>query len=273
MTRMTLGGRRWPAAVLLALVAIAIGSVFGTTRNGNAAIAVKPTNLTPPVISGTTAQGETLTTSNGTWSGSSPLAFAYQWSRCDQTGKNCAAISGATSAFYVLQNVDVGTTLMVNVIGTNDDGTDQEPSAASAVVTAPAAATTGCPTGTGVIQVADLSLPAQLTIGEQTIAPGIVTPAASTIQAHFQVTACGGRPVQGALVYAAAVPFNQYGVPPEATTDANGNATLAMNQESGFPAARKQQLLVMFVRARAPGTAITGGISDRLLVSFPVSLK
>ena len=72
---------------------------------------------------------------------------------------------------------------------------------------------------------------------------------------------------------AAAVPFNQYGVPPEATTDANGNATLAMNQESGFPAARKQQLLVMFVRARAPGAAITGGISDRLLVSFPVSLK
>jgi len=127
--------------------------------------------------------------------------------------------------------------------------------------------------GTGTLQVADVSAPARLAIGQQTVTPGLVTPSASTIQTHFRVTACGGRPVQGALVYATAVPFNQYGAPPEATTGADGSVTLTMSQRPGFPAARHQRLLVVFVRARKPGEPLTGGISTRLLVSFPVSLR
>ena len=99
-----------------------------------------------------------------------------------------------------------------------------------------------------------------------------MTPSATTLQAHFRVTACGGRPVQGALVYATAVPYNQYSIAPEGFTGADGGATLTMNQQRGFPAARQQQLLVVFVRARKPGEVITAGISTRLLVSFPVSL-
>ena len=41
-------GRRWPAVVVLALAALAIGALFGSFRNGSAAITVKPTNTTPP---------------------------------------------------------------------------------------------------------------------------------------------------------------------------------------------------------------------------------
>ncbi len=215
-----------------------------------------------------------MTAANGTWAGSTPVTYTFAWSRCDQDGGSCSKISGASANTFVLKKVDTGPTLRVTVTATNADGSADATSVPTPVVAAtPPPVSNGCPTGAGTIAIADLASPARLAIDQQAITPGIVMPSTGTIQAHFRVTACGGRPVQGALVYATAVPYNQYSIAPEGTTGADGGTTLTMNQLRGFPAARQQQLLVVFVRARKAGEILTGGISTRLLVSFRVALK
>jgi hypothetical protein len=242
------------------------------------AAAFAPANTVLPVIAGTPQLGSTLSTDTGSWTGS-PSSYAFSWSRCDGNGGSCAAISGATDQSYQLKQPDAGTTLRVTVTATNSAGSTPATSAPSAVVPLPVSpyvpptGSTGCPASSGGVQVGDVSPPARLAIDGQTVTPGLVTMSATTIQVHVRVTACSGRPVQGALVYATAVPFNQFSIPAEGTTGADGTASLTMTQRQGFPAAHQQQLLVVFLRARKPGDPVDGGISTRLLVSFPVSLS
>ena len=77
------------------------------------------TNLTPPTISGTAREGQTLQSSPGTWSFDLDfLEYAYQWERCDTNGANCVDISGATQSSYTLRAADVGSTLRLEVTAT-----------------------------------------------------------------------------------------------------------------------------------------------------------
>ena len=79
------------AVTALAVAILAAAGIAATSR-----VSVAPTNTQPPVVSGTPEVGKNLTTTNGTWSGTTPLTFTYQWRRCDKTGGSCADISGAT---------------------------------------------------------------------------------------------------------------------------------------------------------------------------------
>ena len=89
-----------------------------------------------PVISGTPVAGQTLSTTNGTWNGTTNL-FAYQWQDCDAAGNGCSNITGATQSSYALVNSDVGHTLRVVVTATNAGGATSATSDKTAIVAAP----------------------------------------------------------------------------------------------------------------------------------------
>jgi hypothetical protein len=256
--------------VLLALAATAIAAVIGATGNGSAATQVVPTSTSPTTVSGSTQPGSTLTATHGTFSGSTPLKYTYQWRRCNEAGAACSDVDKATKETYALAQIDVGNTLRAMATATNKDGSASSTSAQTGVVTAPPK--TGCPAGNGGIAIAALTLPAQLDIDNQAIAPAVVLRTSRQITLRLHVSACGNRSVQGAMVYATAVPFNQYSIPAEAATGADGWATLTMSQQAGYPASRQQQLLTMFVRASKTGDPALGGVSARRLISFPVKL-
>jgi glucose/arabinose dehydrogenase/PKD repeat protein len=82
-----------------------------------------PNNLVEPEIAGVTRVGNTLSASTGTWNGSEPIEFSYQWLRCDVGGNQCMAILGATEATYMLSPADFQSSTRVTVTATNAAGT------------------------------------------------------------------------------------------------------------------------------------------------------
>jgi len=68
-----------------------------------------PSNLTPPTISGTPQQGQTLTMTSGTWSNNPTLTNVWE----DCSGLTCTAIPGQTGLTYTVGAADVGHTIQV----------------------------------------------------------------------------------------------------------------------------------------------------------------
>jgi hypothetical protein len=242
-----------------------------------AAVSNAPVNSTPPTFSGGTNAGGTLTASPGTWSGASPISFQYQWLICDGTGAACHEIAGATAQSYQLRDGDVGNTVRVRVIAANADGSSSSTSGPSDAITKTSqTASTGCAkttAATQVVSVADLSPPARLLITQFVPSPSVITRSLGSFMVRFHVASTCGQAVQGAQIYATAVPYGQVTIPAQQQTDANGDVTLQFNRLSGFPAARGQQLMVLFVRATKPGDPILAGISTRRLISLRVNLN
>jgi hypothetical protein len=259
-------------AGISAVLVVALGTLSGA---GLAAATAAPQNTSPPTISGTPQEGKVLTGDKGQWSGN-PTDYNFFWQRCDKNGGSCANINGAHAATYTLTSADVGNTIRFRVQATNKDGSTFASSVPSAVISAaskpPPAPATGCPQGSGPVSVNDLSPPARLLIDAQQTNPSVVTAGTQQIVVRYHVSACGGRPVQGALVYSTAVPFNQLNIPGEQPTGQDGWAELDFRTLAGFPVSPHQQLIALFARARKQGENLLGGISTRRLFSLRVNL-
>src|SRR2546421_43029 len=82
--------------VFLAVIATALAVPFG-----GAAFAAPASVAAPAVLDdGTPADGELLSAATGTWSGSQPLSYAYQWQRC--RGYQSTVLADAPAGYWRL---------------------------------------------------------------------------------------------------------------------------------------------------------------------------
>jgi hypothetical protein len=223
-----------------------------------------PASSAVPGVTGTAQEGQTLTAGNGTWTGTAPITFTYQWQRCDAAGGNCASIAGATGQTYKLTSADVGHTVRVSVTGKNARGSSTASSNPTAVVT-PAKTTQGATR----LNVADVALPDRLIVDRIQYSANPVRSRAP-FTARFHVVDTKGLPIQGALVYTVGLPYYYLQKAPEVATDANGWATMTLQPTARMPLHRGGAI-VMFVRARKPGDNLLAGVSTRRLVQVRVA--
>jgi hypothetical protein len=124
----------------LRVTVTATNSAGTNSRESAATAIIRPAATNAPVatarpsISGSSLEGNTLTASNGSWSGATPTSFTYQWQRCDATGAGCRTITDATSQTYSTTSLDVGNTLRVVVTASNANGTSSSISRQSSTI-------------------------------------------------------------------------------------------------------------------------------------------
>lgn len=91
-------------------------SIPEVASRGGGTAGSPPANSVAPVISGNTQVTQTLTTTDGTWTGDAVIAFTYQWKRAG------VDIASATNNTYVLAVADAGQAITCVVTGTNGVG-------------------------------------------------------------------------------------------------------------------------------------------------------
>lgn len=72
-----------------------------------------PKNTVAPAITGTPTNGQVLTTTDGTWTGTATITYSRRWRA------NGQVIAGATAATYTLTAAEVGKTITVEVFASN----------------------------------------------------------------------------------------------------------------------------------------------------------
>ena len=93
-----------------------------------------PANSKPPTVSGSAQEGSSLVVRAGTWKGTKPISYTYEWKRCNADGAACVAIEGARGTSYSLKSQDIGHTIRVVERASNAAGRSAVTSKATSVV-------------------------------------------------------------------------------------------------------------------------------------------
>ena len=220
-----------------------------------------PQNSKEPSIAGSAIVGETLTADAGNWTGAP--TFQYSWLQCDAAGSACAD-TGARGRTYGVRSADLGRTLRVQVRATNPRGSSTAISNPTAVVRASGGGGGGSGTA---VPITSVSLPDRLVLSGFSATP--FRNRTDPVTLRIRVSDTRGRLVQGALVYATAVPFGRVTTAPEAATDSNGIVTFSVRATSRL-ALTSGTAVQFFLRARKPGDNVLAGVSSRRLVQVAI---
>ncbi len=237
-----------------------------------------PVNTRAPVIFGTAALDETLTSTVGLWTGTTPLLFSYRWLRCpanggQATGSDCPAISGETGTQYDLTADDVGRRIRLQVTARNTLGSATATSEPTALVqatsTTPPPPTTlppgaiRLPNGKYSIPVTSVSEPERLVAEQIVFTPNPVRSRERPLELRVRVLDTRGYVVRDALVFARSTPLVT-SAPGEQRSARDGWARLRMTPRADFPLGGGS--VQFFVRVRKPTDDLLTGVSNRRLV-------
>lgn len=137
-------GVRPPTIALLApalTLALALATTAGVAQ---AEEITPPVNTAAPTISREGEEGAPtpaveegrLTASTGSWSGTAPITYTYQWLSCTPEGEGCAAIEGATGSTFTPTASYLGRALEVEVTASNAAGSSPPATARTSEVRA-----------------------------------------------------------------------------------------------------------------------------------------
>jgi hypothetical protein len=225
-----------------------------------------PRNTARPQINGTPTVDLTLHATTGTWTGTQPITFTFQWLRCDARGNNCVTLPGATDDAYALREGDAGHAMRVRVTATNSEGTASRLS----LPTAPVQAASGppgaikLPNGETSIPVTSVPSTERLVVDRVDYSPSVVHSRSETITARIKVKDTRGFVVRDALVFIRSTPLVTRGVP-ESRTGQDGWITYTLQPEADFPI-RNGYSVQFFVKAHRAGDPPLAGVAAYRLV-------
>lgn len=230
------------------------------TSNPTAVItSAKPVNTTEPSISGSAVVGSVLKANRGQWAGADPITYSFIWLRCNDKGDNCSEIQGANNPEYEIRDSDTGRTIRVRVIARNDRGSTSAISNPTGVV-----GSNQPPPGSS-LAVGDLKAAGdRLVVASVQFSPNPVTSRTAPITVRVRVTARGGQPVNGALVFMRGTPRVVSGQ--TQATQADGFVMLTLVPNQLFPQPRNGFNVQFFIKAFRKGDPGLGGIAGYRLV-------
>jgi hypothetical protein len=249
-------------AILLGVVVViaALGAAFAAVFAGSSqAQTGAPDNTAPPTITGSATNGSRLTANRGTWTGTQPITFTFQWRRCNPGGQACADITGATEDTYTVAGSDVGRTLRVRVTGRNAQGMDTATSSQTAVVQQGTARS---------VPVSSVPNDERLIVSNIRFSPNPVTSRNQVITATVTIKDTRGLLIRDARVFMRATPRVTTG--DLKVTGDDGVATMQLTPNENMRI-RTGFNVQFFIKAFREGDPVLAGVAGYRLVQVRTS--